>query len=169
MVIFKVPRSTSSLPLFIFLLTFYLSPVHAWTSSTTTPIDATVVVDIQNLDAATCLLMELIKLTALAFTPSVVARLGDDRSDPLTRAAFVRAAFERARGAHTDARTHVRPPLPTNNQADTEPASAVAMLKGMVSAEHQLLGQARSHRLDNGRLCIPRGTPLPLSSSSSWT
>jgi len=43
MVIFKVPRSTSSLPLFIFLLTFYLSPVHAWMSSATTPSNATVV------------------------------------------------------------------------------------------------------------------------------
>ena len=48
-------RSTSSLPLFIFLLTFYLSPVHAWASSTSTPSNATVVVDLQSLDAVACL------------------------------------------------------------------------------------------------------------------
>ena len=47
-------------------------------SSATTPSNATVVVDLPSLDVVACLLMELINLTALAFTPSVVARLGDD-------------------------------------------------------------------------------------------
>ena len=61
-VIFKDPRSTSSLPLFIFLLTFYLSPVHAWTSSMTTPSNATVVVDLPSLDVVACLLVELLRL-----------------------------------------------------------------------------------------------------------
>ena len=47
--IVKVPRSTSSLRLLIFLLTFYLSPVPAWTSSMTMPSNTTVVVELQTI------------------------------------------------------------------------------------------------------------------------
>ena len=65
-VIFKDPRSTSSLPLFIFLLTFYLSPVHAWTSSMTTPSNATVVVDLPSLDVVACLSQAHAPILALA-------------------------------------------------------------------------------------------------------
>ena len=46
----------------IIVLTFNISPVDAWTSSMTTPSNATVVVDLPSLDVVACLLVELLRL-----------------------------------------------------------------------------------------------------------
>ena len=46
-IILNVSRGTSSIPSLVLLLTFYLSPLHAWASSTTTPSSPPIVVDVQ--------------------------------------------------------------------------------------------------------------------------
>ena len=62
-------RTDNSLLLLALLFIFLLSLFQAWTSSTATPSNATVVVDLPSVDVVACLLVELL-LTALAFTPT---------------------------------------------------------------------------------------------------